>query len=211
MVKYIHQVSSFQALRALLIRSDGQRTDLFRVLGLCLDKACTSQNLRVLPLIPSLIRGDGQHVETLAIERKIVCSFFVHFSCFSCVQYLETSYLHGTGECWHMSRVCFSTSSASSLHFIRFFATMLLHNLYCFLATRLFHSQACFFATMLFHSKYSRFDEVRGLVTILCSSLCSFSSHEPRCPTEKHRYEPHPKDVFKLTFFSSKSCFHSRT
>ena len=26
-------------------------------------------------------------------------------------------------------------------------------------------------------------DEVRELVTILCSSLCSFSSHEPRWPT----------------------------
>ena len=46
----------------------------------------------------------------------------------------------------------------------------------------LFHSR-CFFATMLFHSQYSRFDEVIELVTILCSSLCSFSSHEPRCPT----------------------------
>ena len=119
MFKDIHQVSSFQTLRALPqipsnVRSDGQRADLFRLPGLCLDKACTSQILRVLPQIPSLIRGDGQHVETIAIERKIVCSFFVHLSCFSCVQCLETSYLHGTGECWHMSRACFFTLAAFS-------------------------------------------------------------------------------------------------
>ena len=112
------------------------------------------------------------------------------------LQYSERSFVHFCSSqlllvCTMFRNIIFAwywrmlAHVASMLFHSRcFFATMLFEIQYCFFAKMLFHSQLCFFATMLFHFQYSQLDEVRGLVTILCPPLCSFSSHEPRCPTK---------------------------